>query len=397
MSFTHPQSYPIPMILHIDMDAFYASVEEREQPHLRGKPLAVGGSPQARGVVAAANYAARKFGVHSAMPSAAALRLCPQLRIIAPRGALYGAVSAQIIEIFHRYTPVVEPLSLDEAFLDPTGSERLHGEAEKIGVAIRRDILSELKLVASVGIGPNKFLAKLASGHDKPDGFTVIHAQHAQRFLDALAVGRIWGVGKATQARLNAAGIYTVAQLRQVSARYLQREFGQHGERLWQLARGVDERRVSPHSETKSISKETTFAVDIRAMDSLQATAMALTEQVCYRLRGAELCGKTVTLKIRFADFTTITRARSLPAATAATADIWRLVETLLVGELARKKFAVRLLGVGITHFELVRGTQGDLFTPDGGARQRAVDELSDKIKRRYGKTTILRGRALGA
>ena len=177
------------MILHIDMDAFFASVEEREQPALRGRPLAVGGSPRARGVVAAANYAAREFGVRSAMPSALAMRRCPELILLRPRGKLYAEVGAQIREIFHRYTPVVEPLSLDEAFLDPRGSERLHGGAVEVGKMIKRDIRDELQLVASVGVAPNKFLAKLASGHEKPDGFTVITREGAQDFLDALPVG----------------------------------------------------------------------------------------------------------------------------------------------------------------------------------------------------------------
>ena len=383
------------MILHVDMDAFYASVEEREQPALRGKPLIVGGRPEARGVVSAANYAARQFGIHSAMPSATALRLCPQVTLIPPRGELYAAVSAQIREIFARYTPVIEPLSLDEAFLDPAGSERLYGGAEQIGKAIKHDIRAELGLVASVGVAPNKFLAKLASGHDKPDGFTVIHRERAQSFLDDLPVERIWGVGKSAKARLNRAGIHRVSELRQAPAAYLKEEFGRHGAQLQQLAHGLDERKVIPDSEVKSVSHETTFATDISKFAVLQATALELTEGVCFRLRQGQLSGKTVTLKIRFEDFSTITRARSLSEASDVTADVWRLADALLRQELGNRKFSVRLLGVGVTNFDQPENTQTDLFQADGGTKQKALDELTDRIRRRYGKSTIRRGKSI--
>lgn len=385
------------VILHIDMDAFYASVEEREQPALRGRPLVVGGRPQARGVVSAANYAAREFGVHSAMPSATALRLCPQLLILPPRGALYAEVSAQIHGIFHRYTPIIEPLSLDEAFLDPAGSERLHGDAAQIGQSIKADIRAELGLVASVGVAPNKFLAKLASGQGKPDGFLVIQPHQAQAFLDDLPVERIWGVGKAAKARLHRAGIRTVAELRRTSVARLEGEFGRHGARLWQLAHGLDDRLVTPDSEVKSISQETTFATDISSLDVLLAVALDLTEGVCYRLRQADLRGKTVTLKLRFADFSTITRARSAAVAGNATGEIWSLAEALLRRELGGKGFSVRLIGVGVANFDQVGAepAQMDLFRSGRRSRQKAVDELMDTIRKRYGKGTIRRGRSI--
>ena len=379
------------MIIHIDMDAFYASVEERAQPELRGKPLVVGGAPSARGVVAAANYAAREFGIHSAMPSAAALRLCPSLLILPPRGALYAEVSAQIRAIFHRYTPLVEPLSLDEAFLDPTGSERLYGDAAQIGRAIKADIRAELALVASVGVAPNKFLAKLASDAGKPDGFVVIQEGGVRGFLDDLPVERIWGVGKAARAKLNRAGVRTVAQLRHCSAAWLRQEFGRAGERLWQLARGKDERRVTPESAVKSISHETTFVSNINDLSALQAATLDLTEGVCYRLREAELCGKTVTLKIRHDDFSTITRSRSLPAASDLTSEIWHTADALLRGELAGKKFAVRLIGVGVTNFTANENLQTDLLTNEEETKQKALDEIADGIKKRYGKRTVAR------
>ncbi len=381
------------------MDAFYASVEERERPELRGKPLVVGGRADARGVVAAANYAARKFGIHSAMPTAAAVRRYPQVVIVPPRGKMYAAVSAQIHQIFNRYTPLIEPLSLDEAFLDPSGSERLHGDAEQIGVAIKRDIYAELQLVASVGVAPNKFLAKLASGHNKPNGFTVLHQQHAQAFLDRLPIERISGVGRVAKARLHRVGIRTVLQLRQASQADLRAEFGHAGERLWQLAHGVDERAVIPYSEAKSISQETTFAADIADLDILQATALALTEEVGYRLRCSDLRGGTVQLKIRFGDFSTITRARGLRAASNVTADLWEMLSALLQQQLGARKFAVRLLGVGVTNLQ--RGArcgnagQADLLRPHDNRKQQALDALSDQVRTRYGSAKIRRGSSL--
>lgn len=389
------------------MDAFYASVEERENPRLRGKPLVVGGRADARGVVAAANYAAREFGIHSAMPTARALRRCAGLIVLKPRGELYAAVSAQIHEIFYRYTPLIEPLSLDEAFLDVRGSERLHGSAVEIGAAIQRAIREELQLGASVGVAPNKFLAKLASGYEKPNGFTVLQAEEAQGFLDGLAVERISGVGKAGKARLHRLGVRTVLQLRRCDVAVLRAEFGKHGEELWRRAHGVDERAVVPSREAKSISQETTFAADVRELEVLRATALALTEEVGYRVRQAGFYARGVQLKIRFDDFATITRARALGLGRAshATATLWKVLRELLEKELAGRAFAVRLLGVGATN--LVRegeaglrdGGQVDLLEEEAGGdgKEEALDALSDRIRARYGKRKIGRGRALGA
>ena len=247
------------MILHIDMDAFYASVEERENPSLKGLPIIVGGRPEVRGVVAAANYESRKYGIHSAMPTSTAVKKCPELLIIKPRGELYSKVSRQIRQIFNRYTPIIEPLSLDEAFLDPHGSEKLYGDASQIGRKIKKDILDELQLVASVGVAPNKFIAKLASDHEKPDGFTVVQPRQVQDFLDPLPVSRIWGVGKAANQKLAQHRITTVAQIRHQDPEFLNDLFGQYGAQLWKLAHGIDDRVVTPDSEVKSISQETTF------------------------------------------------------------------------------------------------------------------------------------------
>lgn len=393
------------MILHIDMDAFYASVEEREQPQLRGKPLIVGGRPEGRGVVAAASYAAREFGVRSAMPTARAVRLCPDLVIIPPRGGLYQSVSTEIRGIFQRYTPIIEPLSLDEAFLDARGSEKLYGSSEQIGRMIKQDIYNELGLVASVGVAPNKFLAKLASDQDKPDGFTVIQPEQIQDFLDPLPVERIWGVGKAAQYRLNQSGIYTVKELRNTSESYLEEEFGKTGTRLWALSHGLDNRPVVTDSEAKSISHETTFDNDITSFETLESVALSLTEGVCFRLRQANLSAKTVNLKVRYHDFSTVTRSHSMENFSESTLEIWNQLDQLLKQLLQGRRFSVRLIGVGVSNFgqESSDPQQADLFLQQSNGfttgrtetKQQKLDQLSDQITQKYGKKTIRRGRSI--
>ncbi len=392
------------MILHIDMDAFYASVEERENPGLKGRPLIVGGQASARGVVAAANYAAREFGVYSAMPVATAVKRCPDLVIIKPRGNLYSQVSRQITAIFNRYTPRIEPLSLDEAFLDPGGSERLYGGAIEIGRRIKADIKQELELVASVGVAPNKFLAKLASDHDKPDGFTVIYAEQVQSFLDPLPVERIWGVGRVTRARLSESGIHSVLDLRSRSKEFLAREFGKHGQQLWNLAHGVDDREVTPDSEVKSVSQETTFDHDITEYGSIESSVMYLTECVGYRLREAGIKGKTVTVKIRYDDFRTITRSRSLDFHTNATDDIWRAARQILRRTLKDQPVSIRLAGVRMSGFEENESRQTTIFDrivdeadPENprSDKKQLLDSLTDKIKNKYGKGSIKRGKSI--
>ena len=251
------------MILHCDMDAFYASVEERDRPELVGHPVIVGGSPEKRGVVAAANYMARRYGVHSAMPAVTARRLCPAGIFLPPRISHYAEVSSQIQEIFGRFTSLVEPLSLDEAFLDVTGSEQLFGPAVQIGRRIKQAVREETQLVVSVGVAPNKFLAKIASDLQKPDGFVVVEPDQIQAFLDPLPVERLWGVGRQGSKVFQRLGIRTVGQLRQWPMETLTSHFGSQGEHLWQLAHGIDDRTVVPEREAKSISHETTFEQDI--------------------------------------------------------------------------------------------------------------------------------------
>ena len=382
-------------ILHVDMDAFYASVEVREQPGLAGRPVIVGGSPRGRGVVSAANYEARRFGIHSAMPTARAMRLCPEAVCLPGRMSLYASVSRQIREIFNRYSPLVEPLSLDEAFLDVTDSQRLFGSAAEIANAIKQAIRNELSLVASVGIAPNKFIAKIASDLDKPDGFVEVMPGEVQAFLDPLPVSRIWGVGKATGKELDRLGITTIAQLRQQSEAVLQDRFGKFGNHLWRLANGMDDRPVVSDSEAKSISNETTRHSDISNRDTLRAWLMELTEQVCWRLRQHDLFGRTVQIKLRFADFSTITRSHTLPEATQQTKQVWQAVMALFDKAMQGESRRLRLVGVGVSGLSETAQrpqVQTDMFEQPKDTRQMQLDEVADAIKSRFGSSGIRRG-----
>jgi len=383
------------VILHVDMDAFYASVEIRDQPELRGKPVIVGGTPQGRGVVCAASYEARKFGVHSAMPAIRAKRLCPQAIFLSPRMDYYAQVSREIRDIFGRFTPLVEPLSLDEAFLDVTGSESLLGPSVDIGRQIKAEILDELRLVASVGVAPNKFLAKIASDLDKPDGFVVVDPHGVQEFLDPLPVERLWGVGRQTNSVLERLRIRTIRDLRQRPLQELQEHFGQHGERLWQLAHGIDDRAVVPDREAKSISHETTFAVDIEDQRALRAWLLELTEQVARRLRRHGLRGRTLHLKVRFADFRTITRSQKLVESTASTEQLSQVACHLLMICLSQVRQPVRLLGMGVSDIETTGQTQRYLFDQQEREQQARLDRTSDSIKERFGITALRRASAL--
>ncbi len=383
------------MILHCDMDAFYASVEERDRPELVGKPVIVGGSPEKRGVVSAANYVARRYGVHSAMPSVTAHRLCPQGIYLPPRIDYYAEISGQIREIFERFTPLVEPLSLDEAFLDVTGSEHLFGPAEEIGRKIKQTIREELRLVASVGVAPNKFLAKIASDLKKPDALVVVELDKVQEFLDPLPVERLWGVGKQSSKVFQRLGIRTIGQLRQWPLDVLQARFGNSGEHLWNLAHGRDDRPVVPEREAKSISHETTFEHDISDMDVLRAWLVDLTDQVGCRLRRHRLRGRTVQLKVRFADFSLITRSCTLPEPTDITDELWREADDLLCHRLPAGHLPVRLVGMGVSGLDDTGLVQGMLFDQEERQKQSRVDTVADQIKERFGGTALRRGSSL--
>lgn len=383
------------MILHVDMDAFYASVEERDRPELAGRPLIVGGTSEGRGVVAAANYTIRKFGVHSAMPTATALRHCPQATVLPVRMSHYAAISRQIRKIFFRYTPLVEPLSLDEAFLDVTGSERLFGKAEQIAHRIKREVKKDTGLVASVGVAPSKFLAKIASDLEKPDGLVVVPPERVQEFLDPLPVGRIWGVGKVTHGVFDRLGVHTIGQLRRLSLETLDQHFGKQGEHFWRLAHGIDGRIVVPDREAKSISHETTFATDISDAEVLWTWLLDLSEQVGRRLRRQQQQGRTVHIKVRFADFRTITRSRTLSRSTDATRDICQAARELLSDALRASHLGVRLLGIGASGFCGNRLVQQTLFDEEGDechAKQRQIDRVADAVRERFGAAALSRG-----
>ena len=380
------------MILHVDMDAFYASVEELDNPELAGRPVVVGGTPEGRGVVAAANYAARQFGVHSAMPAARARRLCPHAVFIRSRMERYAEVSRAIREIFARYTPLVEPLSLDEAFLDVTSSLRLFGDAEAIARRIKSEIRAELGLVASVGVAPNKFLAKLASDLEKPDGLVVVPADAVEAFLEPLPVSRLWGVGKVASRALADIGVRTIGERRASPDELLEGRLGRWAGHLKQLAAGIDDRRVVPDREAKSISHETTFAEDIDAHDVLRSWLLELAEQVATRLRRHGLRARTVFIKVRYADFKTVSRSESLDAPTHLTRVLYRTAARLLDAELGARARPVRLLGMGVGGITGETLEQGELFEQAGIEQQRRIDTVVDAVKSRFGGRALRRG-----
>jgi DNA polymerase IV len=379
-------------ILHVDMDAFFASVEQLDHPELAGKPLLVGGRPEARGVVAAASYEARPFGCHSAMPMAKALRLCPQAIVVPPRFERYEEVSQQVFEIFEQFTPLVEPLSIDEAFLDVAGSIRLFGPPEQMAADLKHRIRAETKLTASVGVAPNKFLAKLASDLKKPDGLVVVPPDQVQAFLDPLPISRLWGVGKATLPRFEEIGVRTFRDARRLSEAELRERFGETGTEFYRLVRGIDDREVVPDREAKSISNEITFPVDLDDHEYLRAVLLEQTEQVARRLRRSDLMARTVTLKIRSGDFTTLTRRMTLGASTNQTDLFWQAARELFDEWARQQPFAVRLIGVGLSQLGTEAGQQLSLFGRHETECRRALDRTLDSIRDRFGDDAISRG-----
>lgn len=383
-------------ILHVDMDAFYASIEQRERPELRNRPVVVGGSPDGRGVVAAASYEAREFGIHSAMPASQAYRLCRHAVFLKPRIGFYAEIGHQVRDILGTFTPLVEPLSLDEAFLDVTGSDKLHGSAIEIGRVIKQRIQEELKLVASVGIAPNKFLAKIASDHDKPDGFTVVLPDQIAEFLDPLPIRRLWGVGKQAESRLKAFGVQTIGDLKRFPVETLVSTFGEKvGHHLAKLCRGEDDRAVVPDHEAVSISHETTFAQDISDRETLRAVLQQLTDQVARRLRRQEAKAGTVHLKIRYENFQTYTRSLSLPAPSDLTRELWEVVRTLFETRLPDRPLTVRLVGMGVSQLQRGKARQSLLFTDPAQDRDRQLDDVRDKIVNKFGVQGLQPGTGL--
>jgi DNA polymerase-4 len=333
-------------IIHVDMDAFYASVEQRDNAALRGKPVAVGGNPERRGVVAAASYEARAFGVRSAISMAKAVRLCPALVIVPPDFARYKAASNAVFSIFREVTPLVEPLSLDEAYLDVTENTWHEPLGTSVARRLKERIRADTGLTASAGVAPNKFLAKIASGWKKPDGLTVISPERVEPFLQKLPVDALWGVGPVTARKLRARGIERLVDVRTADARELHEAVGSLAEWLQQLANGVDERPVVPNRETKSSGSESTYATDLTDIEEMREEIREMATQAAAWLGRRSLLARTVTIKVRYSDFTTVTRSHSAPATREATAIIQRAVELLDRTEASRR--AVRLLGVSV-------------------------------------------------
>src|SRR5690554_4347502 len=338
-------------IIHVDMDAFFAAVEQRDFPELKGKPLIVGGQPDSRGVVAACSYEARKFGIHSAMSSARAYRLCPQAIFVRPRFDAYREVSNQIREIFWRYASEVEPLSLDEAYLDVSYSETFNGSATLIAKAIKREIFAETQLTASAGVSYNKFLAKIASDIDKPDGLYLIRPEQGQEFVNKLPIGKFHGIGPATEAKMKQLGIHTGNDLRQKTLAELSERFGKSGQYYYNIARAIDERPVRSQRIRKSLGKETTFAEDIVSIPELTAILLGLAEHVLESLTKHNLQGRTVTLKVKYADFQQITRAQTLDHSISLT-DLKEWIPKLLTRTEAGDK-PVRLVGLSLSGFDM--------------------------------------------
>jgi DNA polymerase-4 len=376
-------------IIHVDMDAFYASIEQRDDPSLRGKPVVVGGVTGQRGVVSAASYEARRYGVHSAMPIKQARRLCPEGIFIPGHMEKYKAVSQQLRSILTSYTPLVEPLSLDEAFLDVTASIRLWGTGESIGKEIKNRVRGELDLTASAGIAPNKFLAKMASDMEKPDGLVVVKPGEEADFLRDMSVRAIHGVGKVTARRMAELGLVTIGQLAEMTREELRRLFGKYGERLHELSRGIDDDEVVPETEAKSISHEITFDFDADDMAEIRRTIGALSDRVGARLRHGQLTAGTIGIKVRLADFSTMSRERTLSEPVDADNLIFTAAWSLFQG-VPRKGQKVRLLGVAASNFEQPSG-QLNLFGEKGEQTRKTMRTI-DSIRKKFGSDAI--GRA---
>jgi DNA polymerase IV len=388
---TRPPRPPEP-ILHVDMDAFYASVEVRKDPSLAGRPVLVGGAG-GRGVVASASYEARRFGIRSAMPMARARRLCPDAVVLSPDFDAYRTVSADLLDLFRSVTPLVEPLSLDEAFLDVGGARRLLGEPPEIGALLRRRIAAELGLPASVGVGPTKLIAKLGSGKAKPDGLLHVAADRVQAFLDPLPVGDLWGVGEQTAAKLERYGIRRIADLRAAPEPTLARILGPAAAaQLHGLAAGDDPRPVVPYEPAKGMSAEETFDRDVDDPAVLRRELLRLAERVGRRLREGGVAARTVTLKLRYADFRTISRSRTLAVPTDEATSLHREVAAILDG-LRLERVRVRLVGLGTSNLVPAGSArQLDLLDDD---RWRRLERAADVARDRFGAAAVTRGALL--
>jgi DNA polymerase-4 len=384
------------IILHMDMDAFFAAVEQRDHPEYRGKPVIVGADPKGgkgRGVVSTCSYEARKFGVHSAMPISQAYKLCPHGIYVWPNGRLYQQVSKEIFNLLYEFTDAIEPLSIDEAFLDVTGSIKLFGDGPEIAAKIKKRIKDEIELTASIGVAPNKYLAKMASDLEKPDGLVVVHPDKIDEFLAPLDISRLWGAGIKTQATLKKMGIHTIGDLFKYPRDILEKKMGKLGDHFYNLAHGIDPRHVEIDEIVKSISNEHTFAHDINDVNILYKTILQLSEKVGYRLRKKGLQGRTIHLKLRYENFSTITRNKTLASAIDSTQVLFSVIKELFDNNYQQGR-KVRLLGVGISGFKNEEGDQLSLFDNQIKKHDR-LDQLQDALTNRFGKHIISRAESL--
>ena len=382
-------------IIHLDLDAFYAAVEVLDNPTFKGKPVIVGGSRE-RGVVSAASYEARRFGIHSAQPMARAMSLCPQGIFLPVRMPRYSEVSKRVFEIFHRFTPLVEPLSIDEAFLDVTGSVTLFGSPDDIAKKIKQKVVEEIGLTVSAGVAPNKFVAKIASDMHKPDGLTVVREGEVKAFLSPLPIAKLWGVGKETQKALSLLGVRTIGDLSSISVDILEAKFGKHGTHLHLLSQGIDEREVETAREVKSIGKERTYSQDLVDMHGIKRQLLSLATKVSRRLRRQGFQGKTLTLKVKYMDFVQLTRSTTLPQAIDDEREIFRSCCSLLDKTEAGRR-PIRLLGITLSQLrDREKETQLALFRTGKDAEESKKLNLAvDKIRDKYGEDAILPGTLL--
>lgn len=374
------------MIAHVDMDAFYASVEVLDQPWLKGKPVIVGHGT--RGVVAAASYEARALGVRSAMPIFQAKRLCPQGNYLPPRMERYRQVSKKVMELLGTFSPLVEQVSVDEAYLDLSGTDRLWGPPRQAGSAIKKAVRDSLGLTCSVGLAPVRFLAKIASDRDKPDGLTVV--DEVEAFLATIPLAQVPGVGKKAQEKFKAMGVVRLVELRSLGAERLEKSLGVFGRRLWELAHGVDPTGVHPGGGAKSVSNEKTLAQDTADRELLASHLLGLSQKVCRRLRAKGLVGRSVTLKLKHADFKLITRSRALPRPSDQAAEVYGLARELLREYPGSGAF--RLIGVGVSQLmEAEKSPQG-LFDRKDRQKSASLSKAEDELVRRFGEKALIRG-----
>lgn len=382
-------------IIHLDMDAFYPAVEMLDNPALKGKPVVVGGSTE-RGVVSSASYEARKFGVHSAQPIVRAKHICPEGVFLPVRMWRYKKISQQIFQIFYQFTPLVEPISIDEAFLDVTGCQRLLGHPEDIAKKIKQRIFMETGLTVSAGLAPSKFVAKIASDIDKPNGLTIVTHDKVRDFLNPLPVAKMWGVGKATQKVLSQLNIHTFEELSLVPVKILENKFGKHGITMHLLSMGVDDRDVVPEHDVKSIGHEDTFATDILDIDRVKMELLSQTDKVAHRMRKEGATGKTITLKVKYSDFVQITRSTTIAKSTDDGFEVYNIACSLLKKTEVGKR-PIRLLGISLSQLSFFdRNRQLSLFNHDDSYQKKErLNTALDSLYKKHGEKSIHPGTLL--